>query len=95
MVKMFKEEIVRFLTQGTLTGKFATTSKADGTHVVPIWFVLDNENSIDEVGDIMFGIYDTSAEAKKQDNRVSICVDDQTPLFSFVIIFGTAKILSL
>jgi PPOX class probable F420-dependent enzyme len=94
MVKMSKEEIVRFLTQGTLTGKFATTSKDDGTHVVPIWFVLDNENSIDEVGDIVFGIYDTSSEAKniKQDNRVSICVDDQTPLFSFVTIFGTAKI---
>jgi hypothetical protein len=93
MVKMSKEDIVRFLMQGTLTGKFATTSKADGTHVVPIWFVLDNENSIDEVGDIVFGIYDTSSEAKniKQDNRVSMCVDDQTPLFSFVTIFVLQK----
>jgi PPOX class probable F420-dependent enzyme len=93
MAKMSKEEVIRFLMQGTFTGKLATTSKNNGAHVVPIWFVLDNENSIDEVGDIVFGIYDTSAEAKniKQDNRVSICVDDQSPLFSFVTIFGTAK----
>jgi hypothetical protein len=28
----------------------------------------------------------------ERDNRVSVCVDDQTPQFSFVIINGTAKI---
>jgi PPOX class probable F420-dependent enzyme len=93
MAKMSKEEIVRFLMQGTFTGKLATTKREGGSHVVPVWFVLDNENSIDEVGDIVFGVYDTSVEAKniKQDGRVSICIDDQTPLFSFVTIFGTAK----
>ena len=29
----------------------------------------------------------------QRDNRVSICVDDQTPQFSFVTIHGTAKIV--
>jgi PPOX class probable F420-dependent enzyme len=94
MAKMSKEEIIRFLMQGTFTGKLATTKADNGAHVVPIWFVLDNENSVDEVGgDIVFSTYDTSVKAKniKQDNRVSICIDDQTPLFSFVTIFGTAK----
>jgi PPOX class probable F420-dependent enzyme len=28
----------------------------------------------------------------ERDSRVSICVDDQTPQFSFVIINGTAKL---
>jgi general stress protein 26 len=28
----------------------------------------------------------------RQDNRVSICVNDQIPPFSFVTIYGTAKI---
>ena len=28
----------------------------------------------------------------RRDNRVSICVDDQIPPFSFVTIFGRAKI---
>jgi general stress protein 26 len=41
----------------------------------------------------VFIIYDKSVEANniKQDNRVSICIDDQAPLFSFVTIFGTEK----
>lgn len=92
---MSTEEMVRFLMQGTFTGKLATTRKDRGSHVVPIWFVLDNKSSRDEIGDIVFIIYDKSVEAKniKKDNRVSICVDDQTPMFSFVTIFGTAKII--
>ena len=31
--------------QGTFTGKLATVRKDGSSHVVPIWFVLDNENS--------------------------------------------------
>jgi PPOX class probable F420-dependent enzyme len=93
MAKMSKEEITRFLMKGTFTGKLATTRRDGGSHVVPIWFVLDSENNINDIGDIVFSTYDTSVKAKniKQDNRVSICIDDQTPLFSFVTIFGTAK----
>ena len=47
------------------------------------------------IGDIVFAIYDSSLEALniECDNRVSICVDDQTPQFSFVTILGTAKIV--
>ncbi len=64
MAKMSTEEMVRFLMQGTFTGKLATTRKDRGSHVVPIWFVLDNKNSRDEIGDIVFIIYDKSVEAK-------------------------------
>ena len=95
MAKMSTEEIVRFLMQGTFTGKLATTRKDRGSHVVPIWFVLDNKSSRDEIGDIVFIIYDKSVEAKniKKDNRVSICVDDQIPMFSFLTIYGTANLM--
>lgn len=94
MTEMSKKEIIRFVMHDTFTGKLATYRKDRGSHVVPIWFVLDNKSSRDEIGDIVFIIYDESVEAKniKQDSRVSICVDDQMPLFSFVTIFGTAKI---
>jgi PPOX class probable F420-dependent enzyme len=94
MTKMSTREITRFLMQGTFTGKLATIKKGGGSHVVPIWFVLDNENSIDEIQNIVFTTSDMSVKAVniKQDNRVSICVDDQIPPFSFVTIFGTAKI---
>jgi PPOX class probable F420-dependent enzyme len=44
--------------------------------------------------DIIFTTDGTSVKAKniQHDNRVSICVDDQTPPFSFVVVYGTAKI---
>ena len=45
MTQMSKAEIGRFLMQGTFTGKLATVKKDGSSHVVPIWFVLDNRNS--------------------------------------------------
>lgn len=80
--------------QGTLTGKLATVKKDGGSSVVPIWFVLDYSTSRERVGDIIFTTGSTSLKARniQRDNRVSICVDDQTPPFSFATIYGTAKI---
>ena len=99
---MSKAEIGRFLMQGTFTGKLATVKKDGSSHVVPIWFVLDKGNSsssrrrrVGKIGrDIILTTGDTSVKAQniQRDNRVSICIDDQTPPFSFVTIFGTAKI---
>ncbi|MGH9977899.1 MAG: PPOX class F420-dependent oxidoreductase [Nitrososphaeraceae archaeon] len=96
MAEMSKAEIGKFLMQGTFTGKLATVKKDGSSHVVPIWFVLDNGNTRGKVGNIIFTTGDTSVKANniQRDNRVSICVDDQTPPFSFVTIFGTAKIHS-
>ena len=94
MAEMSKAEIAKFLMQGTFTGKLATVKKDGSSHVVPIWFVLDNENNRHKVGNIIFTTGESSTKANniRQDNRVSICVDDQVPLFSFVTIFGIAKI---
>ena len=91
---MSKDEIGRFLMQDTFTGKLATVNKDGSSHVAPIWFVLDNENTRGKVGNIIFTTGDTSVKANniQRDNRVSICVDDQIPPFSFVTIFGTAKL---
>jgi len=93
---MSKGEIPRFVMQDTLTGKLATVRIDGSSHVVPIWFVLDNENSKRRrrIGDIIFTTDSTSAKANniRRDNRVSICIDDQTRPFSFITIFGTAKI---
>jgi PPOX class probable F420-dependent enzyme len=94
MAEMSKAEIAKFLMRGTFTGKLATVKKDGSSHVVPIWFVLDNENNRHKVGNIIFTTGESSAKANniRQDNRVSICVDDQVPPFSFVTIFGIAKI---
>lgn len=81
--------------KGTFTGKLATVKKDGSPHVVPIWFVLDSRNKKNaRVFDIVFTTGSTSVKAKniQRDNRVSICVDDQTPPFSFVTVYGIAKI---
>ena len=96
MAEMSKEEIARFVMQGTFTGKLATVRKDGSSHVVPIWFVLDNENSKrrGRIGNIIFTTYSTSVKANniRRNNRVSICIDDQTRPFSVVTISGSAKI---
>lgn len=94
MTEMSKAEIGRFLMKETFTGKLATVKEDESSHVVPIWFVLEKKKSIDRVGNILFTTGSTSVKANniRRDNRISICIDDQIPPFSFVTIFGTAKI---
>jgi PPOX class probable F420-dependent enzyme len=94
MTEMSKADIARFLMRDTFTGKLATVKKDGSSHVVPIWFVLDKGKGRNKVGNIIFTTGDTSVKANniQRDNRVSICVDDQRPPFSFITIYGTAKI---
>jgi PPOX class probable F420-dependent enzyme len=93
MTEMSKKEIKDFLMEGTFTGKLATVKKDGSSHVVPIWFVLDDSDN-DNTDNIVFTTNSTSVKAKniQYNNRVSICIDDQTPPFSFVTVYGTAKL---
>ncbi len=86
MSEMTKKEIKRFLLHGTRTGKLATVRKDGRPHVVPIWFDLDGET-------IVFTTGGESVKARnmKRDPRVSICVDDEAPPFSFVQVEGIAS----
>ena len=94
---MSKNETRKFLIQGTFTAKLTTVNKDGSPHVVPVWFVLDDRKNrtTKKIEDIIFTTYENSLKATniRRDNRVSICVDDQTPQFSYVTIHGTAKIV--
>jgi PPOX class probable F420-dependent enzyme len=94
MSEMSKTQIRRFLNKGTFTGKLATVKKDGSSHVVPIWFVLDYRNNEDYLGNIYFTTFIGSVKAEniQRDNRICMCIDDQTPPFSFVTIHGTAKL---
>ena len=83
---MSENEIVDFLMKGTRTGKLCTVQKDGRPHVAPIWFVWNE-------GKIIFCTMDSSVKAKniRSDPQVSICVDDESPPYAFVIIQGTAK----
>lgn len=97
MTEMSRKEIEKFLMLDTFTAKLATVRRDGSPHVVSVWFVLDERKNrtTKKIEDIVFAAYGDSLEALniKRDNRVSICVDDQTPQFSFVTIHGTAKIV--
>ena len=77
-----------FLTQPVRTAKLATV-RADGRpHVAPIWISLDDDDTV---------VFTTGADTVKGRNilaepRVSMCVDDERPPFSFVVIEGRAEV---
>ena len=84
---MTTSEWQEFVSSGTRTGKAGVTS-ADGTpHVTPIWFVLDGD-------DLVFTTHESSVKGKalRRDPRVCVCVDDDTPPYSFVSLWGRASL---
>jgi PPOX class probable F420-dependent enzyme len=87
---MSKEEIEAFLMSGTRTGKISTVRKDGRPHLVPVWFVLDSKDN----NNIIFTTGNESIKGKDmlRDPRISLCVDDQTPPFSFVVIEGLAEV---
>ncbi len=87
MAKMEPGQWREFVMTGTRTGKLAVTRKDGRPHVTPVWFVLDGD-------DIMLTTYGPGIKGRvlRRDPRVSLCVDDQEPPYSFVVIEGEATI---
>jgi hypothetical protein len=84
---MSDQQRCEFLMHGTRTGKLSVV-RADGSpHVAPIWFVLDGD-------DVIFttGADTVKGKSLRRDGRVALCVDDDNPPFSYVIIRGVATV---
>jgi len=86
---MSDREVRTFLTASPpRTGKLATV-RADGRpHLAPVWYDVDDDGSV---------LFNTGASTVKgrnltRDPRASLCVDDDRPPFSFVVIEGTVEI---
>jgi PPOX class probable F420-dependent enzyme len=87
MEQMTETEWREFVSAGTRTGKTAIV-RADGSpHVTPVWFVLDGD-------DLVFTTTSGNLKEKalRRDPRLAICVDDQEPPYSYVMIQGTATL---
>ncbi|MGW5126784.1 PPOX class F420-dependent oxidoreductase [Streptomyces cyslabdanicus] len=85
--KMTDEEWRAFVSYGTRTGKLSTV-RADGSpHVAPIWFLLDGD-------DVVFNTGKETAKGRNlaRDDRVALCVDDDRPPFTFVVLQGRARL---
>lgn len=87
MPKMTETEWKEFITQGTRTGKLATTRKDGRPHVVPIWFVLDGDELVFNTGEST-----VKGRSLVRTGQASLCVDDETPPFSFVTISGPVTV---
>lgn len=85
---MSESEWRSFVSEGTRTGKLSTTRKDGSPHVTPIWFVLDDD------GGVVFTTWHESVKGRTllRDPRAALCVDDQTPPYSFVVIEGSVTI---
>jgi hypothetical protein len=70
------------------TGKLATV-RADGRpHVAPVWYVVDDD------GTIVFNTGESTVKGRnlRRDPRASLCVDDERPPFSFVVVEGIVEL---
>ncbi|MES4902090.1 MULTISPECIES: PPOX class F420-dependent oxidoreductase [unclassified Streptomyces] len=85
--KMTKDQWQKFVSEGTHTAKLSTV-RADGSpHIAPVWFLLDGD-------DIVFNTGEDTVKGRNmaRDGRVSLCVDDHRPPFSFVTLQGRAEL---
>ncbi len=71
------------------TAKLATTAADGSPRVAPVWVARDGER-------ILFNTGETTAKGRAlaRDPRVAICFDDEAPPFGFVIVRGTAALVT-
>jgi PPOX class probable F420-dependent enzyme len=80
-----------FLMTGTRTAKVATV-RADGRpHVKPVWFELAGQPGAFQ---LLFTTDSRTVTGRNlsRDPRVAVSVDDQAPLYSFVLVEGTVEL---
>lgn len=79
----------RAFLRGPARPAMLATVRPDGRpHVAPIWIVVDNDDSVV----FTTGASTVKGRALRSDTRVALCVDDDQPPFSYVLIEGTAEV---
>ena len=87
MRTMPADEWRSFLQTGTRTAKVAVVRPDGRPHVVPVWFVLDGDS-------LVFTTWHESVKGRalQHDGRVCLCVDEEQPPYSYVMVEGQAAI---
>ncbi|MFI9453766.1 PPOX class F420-dependent oxidoreductase [Amycolatopsis sp. NPDC052450] len=86
--KMTDEQRRAFLTEGTRNAVFATVRPDGRPHAVPVWFALDGDDIL-----VNLGADTVKGKALKENPRVSVVVEDPAPPYSFVSVEGVAEIV--
>jgi PPOX class probable F420-dependent enzyme len=85
---MTESEVHDFLTGSPpRTGKLTTVCADGRPHVAPVWYVLEGDA-------IVFNTGESTVKGRnlRRDPRAAICVDDERPPFSFVVVEGTVEL---
>jgi PPOX class probable F420-dependent enzyme len=80
------DDVVEFLMSGTRTGMLGYLSSGGRPLVAPVWFIV-------EAGELVFNTGRDTAKGRAlaRDPRVTLCVDDPCPPYSFVQVQGEAS----
>lgn len=81
------DDVIAFLSEGTRTGKLGYVAADGRPLVVPVWFIVGGQT-------LVFNTDQNTAKARamRRDPRVTLCVDDEQPPYSFVQVQGTTSI---
>lgn len=87
MREMSRSEALDFMKQGTRTGKIATVREDGRPHVVPIWFVIDDD-------DLVFTTWHNSVKALNLEGnpRAAVVTDLEAPPYAYVTAEGPVSV---
>lgn len=85
---MERDEWRAFVSEGTRTGKLGTVRRDGRAHVVPVWFVLDEDDSF---------VFTTGADtvkgkALRRDGRACLCTDLEREPYAYVMVEGGVEL---
>lgn len=87
MREMSRSEALEFMSEGTRTGKIATVREDGRPHVVPVWFVIDDD-------DLVFTTWHNSVKALNIEGnpRAAVVTDLERPPYAYVAVEGPVSI---
>jgi PPOX class probable F420-dependent enzyme len=87
---MTEQEVRGFLTSEPPHTAMVATVRADGSpHLAPVWYALAEDGALC----FTTGSDTVKGRALARDRRIAVCVDDERPPFSFVLLEGAAEVI--
>lgn len=85
---MTRDEWRAFLREPARPAMLATVRPDGRPHVAPVWIAVDDDDTLV----FTTGANTVKGRAVRADPRVALCVDDDRPPFSYVLVEGTAEV---
>jgi PPOX class probable F420-dependent enzyme len=87
VARMSKAEAIKFLAEGTRTGRLATASPTGSPHVAPVWFLVDGD-------DLVFTTAHDTIKGRhlRANPRAALTADVDVFPYSFVVVRGPVAV---